>query len=42
MKKPKAERHEKRGKVAEGREVELTIRVRAASSRQRPIEVEIR
>ena len=42
MKKPKAERHIKRGKVAKGREAELTIRVRAVSSRQRPIEVKIR
>ena len=42
MKKPKAERHRKRGKAVEGREAELIIRVRVASSRQRPIEVEIR
>ena len=41
MKKPKAERHKKRVKVVEDREAELTIRVRAISSRQRPIEVEI-
>lgn len=42
MKKLKAEGHRKRGKIAEEREANLTIRVRVASSRQRPIEVEIR
>ena len=42
MKKLKAERHKKRGKVAEDREAELTIRIRVESSRKRPIEVKIR
>ena len=41
MKKLKAKIHRKRGKSAEDREAKLTIRVRAASSIQRPIEVEI-
>lgn len=41
MKKLKVERHRKKGKIAENREVKLTIRVRLASRKQRPIEVEI-
>ena len=41
MKKPKAERHRKKGKTTENIEAELTIRVRATSSKQTPIEVGI-
>ena len=41
MKKPQAERHKKKGKITKNREAMPTIRVREASSRQRPIEVKI-
>lgn len=41
VKKLKAKRHRKRGKIVENREAVLTIRAKAALSRQRPIEVKI-